>query len=127
MILKSLKNLTLILNCNFNKLIYKEFSGTISGLICSNFQQKKFNLSFNQIVFASGGVENNRFMLNEKINYNLKNKNIGRYFMGHAFWEIGVLFSSDDFNIKPYLKKLIIHFLSFIFCRYIKNLQKNSA
>ena len=112
---KKSKNLTLILNCNFNKLIYKEFSGTISGLICSNFQEKKFNLSFNQIVFASGGVENNRFMLNEKINYNLKNKNIGRYFMGHAIWEIGVLFSSDDFNIKPFLKKINNSFLSFIF------------
>ena len=79
------KNLTVVLNCNFKKLKYTESKENISGIICSDYKQNEFSIQCDEIILATGGIENTRILLNENLYRSFNNVNIGKYFMDMQF------------------------------------------
>ena len=102
-ILNDSKNLTVVLNCNFKKLKYTESKENISGVICSNYKKNEFIILSDEVILATGGIENTRILLNESLNRPINKTNLGRYFMGHAIWKTGEFFYSNNFDITSYL------------------------
>ena len=105
-------NVTVVLNCNFQKLMYKEPNENICGIICLDSRQNELSILCDEVILATGGVENTRILLNENLHRSFNKSNVGRYFMGHAIWKTGELFYSNNFDLTSYLTTINESFLT---------------
>lgn len=99
------KNLTLLTNATL--IAIKIDDDTVRHLVVKDRQNKQHKIRCKAVVLACGGIENARLMLNW--GFGEKNKNIGRYFMGHLHWatENRPYTIWSDVNLKLYQEKFI--------------------
>lgn len=97
--LQAAPNVAVFLHTNAVRIDTNEASSEVTGVQCRTISGTSFNVKGKLFVLAAGGIENPRILLlsNERQSVGLGNGAdlVGRYFMEHPQWRVGVLIPED--------------------------------
>lgn len=97
--IKRAKNITTYLNTNVVEIETNDTARTVTRVRVACLQGKKFWVTAKVFILATGGIENARMLLlsNQTQNIGLGNQNdlVGRFFMEHPVFRLGVLFPTN--------------------------------